>query len=156
MNIIFLFAFSLIAFSTYSQKADSLKYCLTLDHVGIGGYDPVSYLKSNKAIPGVASISARYDGVEYRFTSLENKKEFLKSPSKYLPQFGGWCSMTLAMGRATTPKYDNFLVKDGKLWLFERTLAVNGKELWMTDPKGNAALAKTTYKKHMASGSPVK
>jgi YHS domain-containing protein len=156
MKTILLFAFSLIAVSAHCQKADSLKYCLTSDQVGIGGHDPVSYIKSNKSILGAGAISTRHDGVEYRFVSLENKKEFLKSPSKYLPQFGGWCSMTLAMGRATTPKYDNFLVKDGKLWLFERTLAVNGKELWLTDPKGNSALAKTTYKKHMASGSAVK
>jgi YHS domain-containing protein len=156
MKTILLFILSFIAVSAHCQKADSLKYCLTPNQVGIGGYDPVSYLKSNKSVPGLASISTRHDGVEYLFASLENKNEFLKNPSKYLPQFGGWCSMTLAMGRATTPKYDNFLVKDGKLWLFERTVAVNGKELWLTDPKGNASLAKTTYKKHMASGSAVK
>ena len=64
--------------------------------------------------------------------------------------------MTLAMGRATTPKYDNFLIKDGRLFLFERTLSVNGKELWLMDPKGNEKLARVTYKKHIASAPKVK
>ena len=69
-------------------------------------------------------IKAEYDEVIYLFSNTENKRTFLLAPEKYLPQFGGWCSMTLVMGRATTPKYDNFMVKDGKLFLFERTLSV--------------------------------
>lgn len=148
---IILFA-CLINISGFAQKADTLKYCLTSAKVGVGGFDVVAYFKSNKPEIGNNNISTRYEGVEYLFSSDDNKKEFIKNPSKYLPQFGGWCSMTLAMGRATTPTYNNFLVSKGKLFLFERTLAVNGRELWLTDPKGNAGLALVTYEKHLASG----
>jgi hypothetical protein len=60
--------------------------------------------------------------------------------------------MTLAMGRATTPKYDNFYIQDGKLWLFERTLSVNGQELWLRDPKANEKVANKNYTSYKRKG----
>ena len=61
--------------------------------------------------------------------------------------------MTLAMGRATTPKYDNFLIRNGQLYLFERTLSVNGRELWERDPKVNKASAEKNYSKYVTTGN---
>ena len=153
MKFILFCAAWLTAASSFSQTADSLRYCLTPNKVGVGGFDPVSYFSSSKPLTGLPAISASYENVEYRFASVKNRELFLRSPSRYLPQFGGWCSMTLAMGRVTIPTYDNFLIQSDKLFLFERTLSVNGRELWLQDPKGNAILANTTYKKHIASGS---
>lgn len=34
----------------------------------------------------------------YKFSSNENKDTFVKNPSKYEPQYGGWCAY--AMGSA--------------------------------------------------------
>ncbi len=135
-----------------AQRADSLKYCLAPDEVGVGGFDPASYFKSPKPLYGSPSISTRYDGVVYRFASQENKNDFLKNPTKYLPQFGGWCSTNLVLGRATTPTYNNFLLQEGKLYLFERTLSVNGKELWLGDPKKNEQIATMNYDKFKVTG----
>ena len=135
-----------------AQKIDTLKYCVAKAVVGVGGFDPVSYFIADKPLQGNLAITTHYDGVEYRFATVENKSSFLEKPMKFLPQYGGWCSMTLAMGRATTPKYDNFLISNDKLFLFERTLSINGRELWLMDPKGNATLAEATYQKHITSG----
>ncbi len=140
------------AATAQESSTDTLKYCLNREYIGIGGFDPVSYFKSDKPVPGSTSISARHDGVEYRFASHDNKNEFMSNPSKYLPQFGGWCSMTLAMGRATTPKYDNFTITAGKLYLFERTLSVNGRELWLKDTKGNEVVAAKNYHSYKSTG----
>ncbi len=156
MKSTLLIALCFIAFSALAQKADTLKYCLAPGKVGVGGFDPVTYFKSVKPLPGSMSISTLYDGVKYRFASEKNKKDFLKNPAKYLPQFGGWCSMTLAMGRATTPTYSNFLLKDSKLFLFERTLSVNGKELWLKNPTENTRLAKSTYEKFSGNNATAK
>ena len=58
--------------------------------------------------------------------------------------------MTLAMGRATSPEYTNFYVDEkGKLFLFERTLSVNGKELWLQNINGNKKDASKNYNKHL-------
>jgi hypothetical protein len=126
----------------------SLKYCLIDQAVAAGGYDVVSYFVAGKAEQGNRNIVARFDHVTYYFSSDEHRKMFEKQPARFVPQFGGWCSMTLAMGRATKPSYDNFLIRDGKLYLFERTLSVNGRELWLRDPDGNARRAAITYRKY--------
>jgi YHS domain-containing protein len=133
------------------SKSDTLKYCIK-EGIGVGGYDPVNYFESQTATLGKIEYELTFENIKYRFISEGNKKKFEKAPVKYLPQFGGWCSMTLAMGRATTPKYDNFAIISGKLYLFERTVSVNGKELWLKSPEANEKVAKKNYKSYAASG----
>jgi YHS domain-containing protein len=123
----------------------SLKYCTTEASVGTGTFDPVSYFQSEGPKTGNSSLQHIHDGVTYYFTSDTNLQLFKKDPSRYLPQFGGWCSMTLAMGKTTRPTYTNYLIQDGKLYLFERTLSVNGKELWLKSPKLNYENARKNY-----------
>jgi YHS domain-containing protein len=135
-----------------THQVDTLTYCLTRNQVGIGGYDAVSYFLFDKPVLGKAEYATNREGVEYRFASEANKKTFLGNPKKYLPQFGGWCSMTLAMGRATTPTYDNFAILSGQLYLFERTVSVNGRELWLKDPKSNEKVATSNYKAYRTTG----
>lgn len=147
----------LISIALYSQNqaGDSLKYCVDKNSVGIGGYDPVSYFESNVPSLGTHRIQARYDGVIYHFSSERNKKAFLLSPEKYLPQFGGWCSMTLVLGKATKPTYTNFLIRSGKFYLFERTLSVNGKELWLKDSQRNEKIAAMNYDELKTTGKVI-
>jgi YHS domain-containing protein len=133
------------------SKIDTLKYCVHPDHLGAGGFDPVSYYEG-KAQEGTTKFTATYDKIKYLFVSEKHKHAFEANPMSYLPQFGGWCSMTLAMGRATAPKYDNFIVTDGKLYLFERTLSVNGRELWLRDPVRNEKVAAKNYAEFIKTG----
>lgn len=138
--------------TAYSQQADTLKYCVNARNIGVGGYDPVSYFQGSAPLAGKANFSTTLEGVTYQFDSESNLKKFTLNPGKYLPQFGGWCSMTLAMGRATTPKYDNFVVLKEKLYLFERTVSVNGRELWLKDPKANEKIASANYTSYRTTG----
>lgn len=133
------------------MMADTLKYCLAKE-VGAGGYDLVSYFDSDKPSIGDEKYKATYDAVLYHFINEENRSKFLKSPELYLPEYGGWCSMTLAMGRATTPVYDNFLIINGRLYLFERTISVNGKLIWQQNPPENAKIAQINYNDYASDG----
>lgn len=63
--------------------------------LAILGYDPVGYFNQGKAIKGKKDVSASYQGVTYRFATAENKEMFLKNPSKYEPQYGGWCAYAM-------------------------------------------------------------
>lgn len=135
-----------------SRQPDTLKYCVVDDAVGVGGYDPVSYFNAVAPMLGNKNITASYEGVRYYFSSENNKTLFEKDPVSYLPQFGGWCSMTLAMGRATQPVYENYLVEDNKLYLFERTLSVNGQTVWKKNPEANEKRASKNYGQYKESG----
>ncbi len=152
MKTIFTFiAVIFLAYSAAAQQPDSLKYCLNNQNVGVGGYDPVSYF-GRGPVAGKNNFNATYENVTYLFASENNRKKFVANPGKYLPQFGGWCSMTLAMGRATRPTYDNYVITDSKLYLFERTLSVNGRELWLKDPQANEKIASSNYASYRATG----
>lgn len=131
-------------------KPDTLKYCVK-ESVGVGGFDPVTYWQGRPKA-GNPAFATEFEGVIYRFFSIENQKKFKVDPIKYLPQFGGWCSMTLAMGRATTPTYDNFVVFKNKLYLFERTVSMNGRELWLSDPKNHEKTASKNYFLYSTTG----
>jgi len=138
--------------TTNDVEPDTLKYCLVKENIGVGGYDLVNYFTTNTAQLGQDHIRSIYDNVVYHFMNEENKLAFDANPPKYLPAFGGWCSMTLAMGNATIPKFNNFRIINDKLFLFERTLSVNGQSLWMQDTLVNNKLASANYKQFKKYG----
>jgi len=82
------------------------------------GYDPVSYFTQPSPSQGRPDLKADYDGVTYRFTSEENRKLFVANPSKYAPQFGGFCSNGMAYAVPIAGQTDNYKVIDGKLYMF--------------------------------------
>src|SRR5262245_31332432 len=61
------------------------------------GYDPVAYFTENKAVKGDEKYKATYKGSAFHFASDENKTLFEKDPAKYIPQYGGYCAMAVAM-----------------------------------------------------------
>lgn len=141
---IFFIILSFCSASAQQEKAD-VKYCTTRNHTGLGGYDPVTYFTRDKPEKGDQAIRAEHDGVAYLFVNNENKATFLKQPNKYLPQFGGWCSLNLIFGMTTTLDYKNYAVVEDKLYLFERTLSVNGKKVWMQNHADNERKAAKNY-----------
>ena len=56
------------------------------------GHDPVAYFTRQDAVRGDPAIRVEHLGVVFRFASQAHKAEFLKTPGRYMPQFGGWCS----------------------------------------------------------------
>ena len=87
--------------------------------LAIQGYDPVAYFSQGKAIKGSRELAVSHQGVLYYFSSAANKEEFKKNPSKYEPQYGGWCAYAMgAKGEKVTIDPKTFKITDGKLYLF--------------------------------------
>ena len=100
------------------------------------GYDVVSYFKSDKPLKGNAKIKYEYQGATYNFASEENKQEFLKSPSKFAPQFGGWCAYAVADSKSKVDiDPESFLIQDGRLLLFYNGFLGNTRKKWLKDDK---------------------
>jgi len=85
--------------------------------IAIQGYDVVSYLENRPEL-GSANFSADYGGVQWRFASQEHRMEFLKDPSSYVPQYGGFCAYSIGRGYPATADPRAFASVDGKLYLF--------------------------------------
>lgn len=125
--ILFILAFiSLGSLETFAQKP----FYNTEDGLIAQGYDVVEYFKG-KAVEGSNKFSVKYDGVTFQFSSDENKKKFVSSPEKYIPQYGGWCAYAMgAKGEKVTINPKTFEIRDGKLYLFYNAFFNNTFESW--------------------------
>lgn len=124
--------FCLITVNSFAQSSSKRLSEFNLDNkVALHGYDPVAYFTVNKALKGKKSYAVSYQNVIYYFSSQSNKDAFLKNPSNYEPQYGGWCAY--AMGNSGE-KVDidpvTFKIVDGKLYVFYNAFFNNTLKSW--------------------------
>ena len=99
--------------------------------IALLGYSPVSYLDLGIAQKGVKEHKASYDGLNYYFTTKDQKRTFEENPTKYLPQYGGYCAFGVSVGAKFRADPNKFVVKDGKYFLFLYDLEVDAQQLWL-------------------------
>lgn len=116
--------------------------------VAIQGYDPVGYFTQGKAIKGKKEFTTSYQGVVYKFSSSENKEAFLKNPSKYEPQYGGWCAYAMgSAGEKVEINPETFKIIDGRLYLFYNAYFNNTLKSWNKDQTNLKTKADNNWKK---------
>ncbi|MGB0879823.1 MAG: YHS domain-containing (seleno)protein [Polaribacter sp.] len=95
------------------------------------GYDVVSYFTETKPIKGEKKYQTTHDGVKFKFSSKKNLHLFKEDPTKYIPEYGGWCAYALGLKAekvSINPK--TFEIRDGKLYLFYNAWRTNTLDLW--------------------------
>jgi YHS domain-containing protein len=132
------FAICLLSlFVTVAASADSPIVAVNTEHgVAVKGYDPVSYFTTGKPTPGLAEFSTTYKGATYRFSSAENRDRFVAAPEKFLPQYGGYCAIAIALNQIADIDPDEWAIVNNKLYLNNGFLA---QTLWSLDKSGNIA-----------------
>lgn len=107
--------------------------------LAIKGYDPVAYFTEGKPARGVAEIEEyEWGGLRYRFSRAEHRELFKADPERYAPQFGNFCAMALSKGELVEAKPENWLISDGKLYIFGKPV---GADLFRQDLAGNITKA---------------
>lgn len=115
------------------------------NNIAIQGYDPVAYFISEPT-EGNEDISAEYKGAVYYFLSEENKRLFLKNPSKYEPQYGGYCAYAIGEnGEKVSINPKTFKIIEGKLYLFYNAYFNNTLKSWNKDEKRLKAQAEDNW-----------
>ena len=129
-TVVFLFILvSVVLFGQNDSKRIS-NYNLE-NKIAIQGYDPVAYFTNGKAVKGKKEVSASYQGVIYKFSSKQNKETFLKKPSEYEPQYGGWCAYAMgSTGDKIEINPETFKIINGKLYLFYNAYFNNTLKSW--------------------------
>jgi YHS domain-containing protein len=110
----------------------------TDDHLMLFGADVVAYFTENRYVQGSPEFSSEFEGVDFHFASAEHKALFDADPVAYVPQFGGYCTNGIAFGIPWGGNAEDFLVNDGKLYIFGGELS---QKAFMLDLDGNLALA---------------
>lgn len=139
-SILLFVAISLVSITSFAQDAGALrKKHFNLDAgIAISGYDPVAYFTQNKAVKGKKDMAVYHQGVTYYFSSVANKDLFKSNPSKYEPEYGGWCAYAMGeKGEKVSVDPETFKIVNGKLYLFYNRFFNNTLRDWN---KNEAAL----------------
>jgi len=104
--------------------------------LAIKGYDPVAYFTDGKPTHGLPEIEYEWDEHRYRFSSAEHREFFEADPVRYAPQFGNFCAMALAKVEIVVANPENWLISDGKLYVFGKA-APFGPVLFQQDLAAN-------------------
>ena len=138
----------LFSITTFAQStAKRVKEFNLENKVAIQGYDPVAYFTQKKAVKGKSSITTTYDGVTYNFSSQANKDLFLKKPSSYEPQYGGWCAFAMGdYGEKVEINPETFKIID-ELYLYYNAFFNNTLKSWNKDETNLKKKADANWKK---------
>ena len=83
----------------------------------VSGFDPVAFFTEGRPVNGSPFIGATYQGATYFFATEEHKKMFEANPSKYAPQYGGFCAYGVGLGKLFPVDISTWQVRQGKLYL---------------------------------------
>ena len=146
------------AFAPACPNVPALKNCINLYYPVLNGYDVISYhTKKAYEMPdkGSRKYSCKHNKYKYYFKSKKNKNIFLKDPSKYVPQYGGFCAWGVVAEFA--PKFpwsgnclgpsialNNWLIYKNKLYLFLNDAV---RKLFKNDIDKNIKVADKRFKR---------
>ena len=108
------------------------------DRVMLAGHDVVAYFTLGRHAPGLPGIKSVYQGVTFRFATEQHKALFDADPTKYLPQYGGYCANGMAYGIPWGGDADTWLIVNGKLYI---NGGASSKAAFLLDVPGNILLA---------------
>jgi YHS domain-containing protein len=125
------------------------KYLVNVNDEGFiaEGYDVVAYFTEGKAVKGDAAYVKLYNGAFYAFASEEHKQMFGADPTKYMPQYGGYCAYAMSLNKLRPIDPNLFQFVDGRLMLQHSTDAL---EKFSKDERGNTRKADKNWPKQVA------
>lgn len=112
--------------------------------LGLHGVDPVAFININSRIDGSDKFTGVHAGVAYYFANQANLDAFNKAPSKYTPEYGGFCAFGASVGKKFDGDPRFAAIHNGKLYVFLNETVL--KE-FQKDPEGTITKANQNWKK---------
>ena len=110
------------SFFSYPPTCDqSLPVDMRLDNVNeqnivLDGHDVTAFFTDNQVVKGNPNYASQMDGITYHFASEKAKQMFDENPTKYIPQFGGFCAVAASFNKVEPVQLDLFDVYEDKLY----------------------------------------
>ncbi|MBL8479277.1 MAG: hypothetical protein JNK59_08205 [Sterolibacteriaceae bacterium] len=99
---------------------------------------------------GNPRLTSTYEEVTFRFASPEHKAMFDRDPTRYLPQYGGYCANGIAYGIPWGGDADTWKIIGGRLFIFGGQAS---KDAFGLDEKRNLELADKYWKDEVAGSN---
>ena len=106
--------------------------------LAILGYDTVAYFTDGRPVKGSPDFEYVWQDARWQFASAEHRTLFATEPDRYAPQFGGFCTGGVALGRLAPIDPEAWLIVDGRLYLHYNK---EGRDETAADPKADIAVA---------------
>lgn len=119
-------------------------------HVMLDGHDVVAYFTLGRHALGQPQFKSVYQGVTFRFASAEHRALFDAAPTRYLPQYGGFCANGIAYGIPWGGDADTWRIFNGKLYIFGGAASRDAFEL---DTRANLKLADHYWAREVAGSN---
>ena len=126
-----LFAFFASSASAFEPVNQSYFSGVTME-----GFDAVSYFAEGKPVRGSEAHSLEWNGATWLFSSAANRARFEASPQAFAPQYGGYCSNQMSLGRLVNSDPQVWMMFEEKLYLFGHEA---GRIRWSTDTAAKVA-----------------
>jgi hypothetical protein len=110
--------------------------------LAILGYDTVAYFTDGQPVKGSPDFEYVWQDARWQFASAEHRTLFATEPDRYAPQFGGFCTGGVALGRLSPIDPEAWLIVDGRLYLHYDK---EGRDETAADPKANIAVAAESW-----------
>jgi YHS domain-containing protein len=107
-------------------------------HVMLDGHDVVAYFTQGRHAKGSPQFKAVHQGVSFYFVNAEHQALFEKAPTRYLPQYGGFCANGIVYAIPWGGDADAWRIIDGKLYIFG---GAGSRAAFELDTRANVALA---------------
>jgi len=102
----------------FAVKQTGGEYNTLFAGLGAKGYDVVAYFTAGMPVAGSDRYTAEYGGVKWQFSSAENRDTFKADPAHYAPQYGGFCSWGVSVGKLfDVDPVNGWKIVDNKLYL---------------------------------------
>ena len=106
----------LIFVSSSAQALDHI-YTGYFNNKAVSGYDVISYFDEKKQVKGSSQYQLSYKDANWYFSSQSNLNKFKANPSKYAPQYGGYCSWAMSNNDESPGNAPFWDIYNGKLYL---------------------------------------
>jgi YHS domain-containing protein len=103
--------------SSMAQAKEAPVFTSYFSNVAVSGYDPVAYFTLQKPVKGDAKFTTIYNGAEWRFVSTEHRDKFVANPTRYAPQYGGYCAWAVSQGYTASADPLRWKIVNDKLYL---------------------------------------
>lgn len=108
------------------------------EDLAILGYDTVAYFTDGQPVKGSPEFEHVWQDARWRFASAEHKTLFVGDPDRYAPQFGGFCTGGMSLGRLSPIDPGAWVIVDGRLYLHYDK---EGRDETAADPEAHIATA---------------
>lgn len=132
-------------------KPSAARENAAMQRIAFGGADPVSYFFTSAPVSGLPEHSFEWEGQVYLFASAQNRETFAAQPSKFIPNFEGYCPYSLAQGELVTGNPEIYSLHEGKLYFFRDETA---RSLWEENPQTYQPRAEAVWQSRQRNQSP--